>query len=62
MGSWTPETRRFLEAHRLGHLATAGANGAPHVIPVCYALDETALFFVADAELLLQTLWNISQH
>lgn len=50
MGSWTPEIRRFLEAHRLGHLATAGANGAPHVIPVCYALDETALFFVADAK------------
>ena len=48
MGSWTGEARRFLEAHRVGHLATAGADGAPHVVPVCYALDDGALYFVAD--------------
>jgi len=48
MGSWTVEARRFLEAHRVGHLATAGADGAPHVVPVCYALDDDALYFVAD--------------
>jgi len=48
MPSWTAEARRFLEAHRLGHLATAGADGAPHVIPVCYAVDDCALYFVAD--------------
>jgi len=48
MASWTREARRFLEAHRVGHLATAGADGAPHVVPVCYALDDDALYFVAD--------------
>jgi PPOX class probable F420-dependent enzyme len=48
MASWTAEARLFLEAHRVGHLATAGADGAPHVIPVCYALDDVALYFVAD--------------
>jgi PPOX class probable F420-dependent enzyme len=48
MGSWSEEARRFLDAHRVGHLATAGADGAPHVVPVCYALDEGALYFVAD--------------
>jgi PPOX class probable F420-dependent enzyme len=48
MASWTDETRRFLEAHRIGHLATAGADGAPHVVPVCYALDDAAVYFVAD--------------
>ena len=48
MASWTAEARRFLEAHRVGHLATAGVNGAPHVVPVCYALDDEALYFVAD--------------
>ena len=48
MSGWTAEARRFLEAHRVGHLATAGADGAPHVIPVCYALDDAALYFVAD--------------
>jgi PPOX class probable F420-dependent enzyme len=48
MSSWTAEARSFLEAHRVGHLATASADGAPHVVPVCYALDDAALYFVAD--------------
>jgi len=48
MPTWSTEARQFLEAHRVGHLATAGADGAPHVVPVCYALDEAALYFVAD--------------
>src|SRR5207237_381428 len=26
----------------------AGADGRPHVVPVCYALDDEALFIVAD--------------
>jgi PPOX class probable F420-dependent enzyme len=50
MPSWTPEARRFLEAHRVGHLATATAGGAPHVVPVCYAIDDQTLYFVADAK------------
>jgi PPOX class probable F420-dependent enzyme len=50
MATWTEDTRRFLEAHRVGHLATAGADGAPHVVPVCYALDDDAVYFVADAK------------
>ena len=32
----------------MGHLSTAGADGAPHVIPVCYAADAEAVYFVAD--------------
>jgi len=48
MPSWSAEARRFLEAHRVGHLATAGSDGAPHVVPVCYAVDDAALYFVAD--------------
>lgn len=48
MPEWSPEDRAFLERHRVGHLATTGADGAPHVVPVCYALDATALYFVAD--------------
>ena len=48
MASWSEDARRFLEAHRVGHLATAGRDGAPHVIPVCYALDDEALYFIAD--------------
>src|SRR5213080_3442664 len=48
MRVWSEEARRFLETHRVGHLATAGADGAPHVVPVCYALDDAALYFIAD--------------
>lgn len=43
--------RSFLAAHRVGHLATAGQDGSPHVIPVCYALDASGnVYFVADAK------------
>jgi PPOX class probable F420-dependent enzyme len=48
MATWNAESRRFLEAHRVGHLATASGDGAPHVVPVCYALDDAAIYFVAD--------------
>jgi len=48
MASWTSEARRLLERGRVGHLATADAAGRPHVVPVCYAFDERALYFVAD--------------
>src|ERR1043166_961658 len=30
--------RRFLDRGRVGHLATADAGGAPHLVPVCYAV------------------------
>jgi PPOX class probable F420-dependent enzyme len=30
--------RRFLDKSRVGRLATADRSGAPHVIPVCYAM------------------------
>lgn len=40
--------RAFLDAHAVGHLATADASGAPHVIPLCYARLGDRLYFVAD--------------
>ena len=40
--------RTFLDAHAVGHLATADASGAPHVIPLCYARLGERLYFVAD--------------
>jgi PPOX class probable F420-dependent enzyme len=40
--------RAFLAACRIGHLATAGADGAPHVVPVCFALDGGALYVTVD--------------
>jgi PPOX class probable F420-dependent enzyme len=50
MASWTSEVRSFLESRRSGHLATTGADGTPHVVPVCYALDAAGLYVVADAK------------
>jgi PPOX class probable F420-dependent enzyme len=40
--------RRFLDDSRVGHLATAGGGGVPHVIPVCYAVDGASLYITVD--------------
>jgi len=40
--------RRFLERSRVGHLATADRGGVPHLIPVCYAVDDDALYITVD--------------
>ncbi|HEX5326892.1 MAG TPA: TIGR03668 family PPOX class F420-dependent oxidoreductase [Acetobacteraceae bacterium] len=40
--------RRFLEANRVGHLATADRGGAPHVVPVCYAVCGANLYITVD--------------
>jgi len=39
----TERQRRFLDHGRVGHLATADAKGAPHLIPVCYAVEGDTL-------------------
>lgn len=41
-------TRTFLARHRVARLATADADGAPHVVPVCYAVSGTRVYFVVD--------------
>ena len=33
---------------RVAHLATVGADGRPHVVPVCFALDGDALYTAVD--------------
>ena len=40
--------RRFVESMRVARLATADANGAPHVVPVCYALVGDSLYVTID--------------
>jgi len=42
------EERAFAERHRVAHLATADAAGAPHVIPICYAVVGDVFYFVVD--------------
>jgi PPOX class probable F420-dependent enzyme len=38
----------FLERHRVAHLATCDASGRPHVVPICYTIDEGTLYSVID--------------
>jgi PPOX class probable F420-dependent enzyme len=40
--------RDFLDRGRVGHLATADTGGAPHVVPVCYAVVENTLYITID--------------
>lgn len=42
------DQRAFLAAARVGHLATADAHGAPHVVPVCFAVDGDSLYITID--------------
>jgi PPOX class probable F420-dependent enzyme len=42
------EARRYLEAHRVGHLATVDAAGHPSVVPLCYATDGAAIYSALD--------------
>jgi PPOX class probable F420-dependent enzyme len=46
----TAAARAFLEASRVGHLATADARAAPHVVPVCFACSDTTLYITIDAK------------
>jgi coenzyme F420-0:L-glutamate ligase / coenzyme F420-1:gamma-L-glutamate ligase len=50
MTHFTPNQLAFLLAQRTGRLATAASDGAPHVIPVCYACDGASLFIALDAK------------
>jgi PPOX class probable F420-dependent enzyme len=40
--------RRFIEVHRVGHLATADASGVPYLVPVCFALSRNSLYITID--------------
>lgn len=37
---WQEQERQYLETARIGRLATADANGRPHVVPVCFAMTD----------------------
>jgi PPOX class probable F420-dependent enzyme len=45
----TAMRRRLLEA-RVARLATVGAGGRPHVVPITYALDGDTIYFAVDAK------------
>ncbi len=45
---FTDRERRYLEAARVGRLATADAERRPHVVPICFALLEGKLVSAVD--------------
>jgi PPOX class probable F420-dependent enzyme len=59
--------RRFLGRRMVAHLATADRSGAPHVVPVCFAIEGDALYITIDekpkrADLPLKRLRNIAEN
>jgi pyridoxamine 5'-phosphate oxidase family protein len=41
---FSPGEVEFLRSQRIGRLATVGASGWPHVVPVMYQVDEDGAF------------------
>ncbi len=63
----TDTQRRFLERVRHAHLATVGADGEPHLVPVCFCLDHDTLCITVDekpkrADIPLKRIRNIQQN
>ena len=40
--------RAFIESQRVGRLATVDDQGGPHIVPVCFALDEGVIYSAID--------------
>jgi PPOX class probable F420-dependent enzyme len=47
-GLLSARERRFVEAQRVGRLATADRRAVPHVVPVCFGLVEDTLYITID--------------
>jgi PPOX class probable F420-dependent enzyme len=45
-----PAVTERLGAARVGRLATVGTDGAPHLVPCCFALDGPSLYSAVDAK------------
>jgi PPOX class probable F420-dependent enzyme len=63
----TEDERHFLATGRVGRLATVDARGAPHVVPVCYAVEGETLYITVDekpkrTDRPLQRLRNIERN
>jgi PPOX class probable F420-dependent enzyme len=61
--------RQFLERRRVAHLATVGAAGAPHVVPVCFVVVAAVVYVAIDEKpkrfqdpLKLRRLHNIAEN
>jgi PPOX class probable F420-dependent enzyme len=67
-GMLSAAERRFLEAQRIAHLATADAQAIPHVVPVCFALGDKTVYITIDEKPkrpggpLLKRLRNVTEN
>jgi len=63
---FTAQEARFTESQRVAHLATADANGRPHVVPICFAYLEGRIYIAIDEKpkrsLRLKRLRNIEEN
>src|SRR5262249_57504905 len=50
MGAVPSQVAGFIAEGRVGRLGTAGADGQPLVVPICYAWDGEAIFSAIDAK------------
>jgi PPOX class probable F420-dependent enzyme len=48
MVEFTQHQARLLTEARLSHLSTTDSQDVPHVIPLCYAFDERAIYSILD--------------
>ncbi|HKV86646.1 MAG TPA: pyridoxamine 5'-phosphate oxidase family protein, partial [Candidatus Dormibacteraeota bacterium] len=42
--------RERLAAARVAHLATVGAEGKPHLVPITFAVEGDVIYFTVDAK------------
>ena len=48
MAQFSTRQLEMLASARVGHLATAGEDARPHVIPVCFTTDGRSIYSVLD--------------
>ncbi len=58
---------RFLDRHRVARLATAGKDGQPHLVPVCFGRQGASIYIAIDEKpkrrpLSLKRLRNIAEN
>jgi PPOX class probable F420-dependent enzyme len=63
----TDAQRRFLDTSRVAHLATVAADGAPHLVPVCFGIGDSTLYITVDekpkrTDVPLKRLRNIQEN
>jgi PPOX class probable F420-dependent enzyme len=44
------EMERRIASASVGRLATVGADGRPHIVPICFVLEERTLYFAIDSK------------